>query len=112
MKSVDNVGVSDINLRGFENLDLLEISNFGVGTTNLSGSALVLEVTNSGVGNIQGFNFIADTCLVNLSGVGNIQVTCNDLLKGSLSGVGNILYKGQPELDVVVSGVGELVNAN
>ena len=109
---IENVGVSDINMNGFEGLDILEVSNFGVGTTNLSGSTSIFEANNSGVGNIQGFNFISDTCLVSLSGVGNIQVNCNDLLKGNLIGVGNILYKGQPEIDVIVSGVGELVDAN
>lgn len=109
---VENVGVSDINFRGFDNLDLLEVENLGVGTTVLNGRSVILEASNSGVGNIQGFNFISDTCRVSLSGVGNIQVNSNDLLEGSLSGVGNILYKGQPDIDVVVSGVGELVNAN
>ena len=112
IQSISATGVNNISVSGFQNLDQLDVNITGVGNLEMVGSAELLNVNNSGSTNVFGFDFIAKTCNINLSGVGNIQITVTDLLTGSLTGVGNIFYKGNPQVSVSVSGVGNLINSN
>lgn len=105
-------GVNTVEVNDFEELDKLSVTISGVGNVKLTGSANELEINNSGATSFEGFDFTANSCQVEVSGVGSVEVTVVDLLSGTLSGVGNIHYKGSPELNVSISGVGSVINAN
>lgn len=106
------VGVNSVSVSDFEDLDKLTLNIEGVGNVQLSGSAQNATIHSSGASNLEAFDFSISNCEVNLTGVGNVQITVIDELFGALSGVGNIQYKGTPEIDVEVTGVGNIVNAN
>lgn len=112
LTELTTTGVNSVEVNDFEELDKLSVSISGVGNVKLRGSAEELEINNSGATNFEGFDFIANSCKVEVSGVGSVELTVVDLLSGTLSGVGNIRYKGSPTLDVAVSGVGSVINAN
>lgn len=105
-------GVSKISLSGFDGLDALVVDHDGVGDLELHGSATNLHVTHDGVGHVRAFGFVADTCQVAQSGVGNIHVTVNDRLHGYLSGVGNIYYQGSPQVSISDTGVGQVFHVD
>lgn len=112
ISSLTMTGVNAVEVTGFQDLGKLMVNVEGVGLVALDGSADELEINSSGAANFEGFDFLSNTCSVDVSGVGQVQVAVNDLLQGQLSGVGNIHYKGSPTLDVAVSGVGSVINAN
>ncbi|MFH1700018.1 MAG: head GIN domain-containing protein [Candidatus Zixiibacteriota bacterium] len=84
----------------------------GAGNIILSGSATNHACNHPGAGNVIAFDFITDTTVINLSGVGNIELYADDYLNGVLSGVGTIYYKGQPSINLTVTGSGSLIDAN
>jgi len=102
------------NILGQNNFDLnkLEIEIEGVGEVTVMGTAGRLEISTSGVGNVQAFDLISNTCEVNLTGAGNVEVHAELELEANISGAGNIYYKGFPTIDANISGSGTLINAN
>lgn len=112
LTAVTTVGVNSVEINEFNDLDHLDVNIEGVGNIRMSGSAEEVEINSSGSSNLEAFNFSSALCEINLTGVGNVQVTVIDELVGALSGVGNILYKGTPNIDVEVTGVGNVVNSN
>ena len=112
LRTLTSSGVNNITVSGFENLDQLDVIMTGVGNIEMSGSSDVLNINSSGSMNFSGFEFVTNTCDINLSGVGNIEITVNELLTGSLTGVGNILYRGSPQVNISVTGVGNVINSN
>lgn len=112
IRSLTMTGVNSVEVNDFEDLDTFTVTIEGVGNVKLRGSADELEINSSGAANFEGFDFTANSCAVDVSGVGSVEVTVIDLLSGTLSGVGNIRYKGSPELNVAVSGVGNVSDAN
>ena len=112
LNKLTNSGVTTSTVSNFDNIDILEVNNSGVGSLDLDGSARKLILHSSGVGTLNGFSFVVDTCQINHSGVGNVRITVNDLLSGTLSGVGNIYCKGDPKIEVTQTGVGNIINSN
>lgn len=107
-----NEGVGDIRVSDFEDLEELRILNEGVGNIEVSGTAKQLTLNTKGVGEFNGFACKATICVVQQSGVGNIEVNVVEDLRGELSGVGHIYYKGNPEINIQQSGVGTVIDAN
>ncbi|MCB0792239.1 MAG: DUF2807 domain-containing protein [Flavobacteriales bacterium] len=105
-------GASNATVSGFENTDALEVVHHGAGNITLDGSTADLHITHDGVGKVRAFDMIADTCHVDHSGVGNIEVTVLDRLEAHLSGVGNLYYQGSPQVDAIVTGVGHLIHVD
>lgn len=105
-------GVSDTRLSGFFGSRSLEVISNGVGDLSLYGSTDRLSITQNGVGRLNAQGMDADTCLVGLSGVGNVEVRANDLLQGYLSGVGSIYYHGDPVVQVNDTGVGNVIRVD
>ncbi|MEP5614136.1 MAG: DUF2807 domain-containing protein [Cyclobacteriaceae bacterium] len=110
--TLTTVGVNSVFVQQFNDLDRLEVNIEGVGDIQMSGSAREVAINSSGSSNLEAFDFICENCEIDLTGVGNVQITVTEELVGALSGVGNILYKGSPEIDVEVTGVGNVVNSN
>lgn len=84
----------------------------GVGNLILAGSVHRHECDHSSVGNVHAFEFISDTTIADLSGVGNAQVYVNDSLDVTISRAGSLYYKGQPAINQNVTGTGRIINAN
>ncbi|MBP8823052.1 MAG: DUF2807 domain-containing protein [Flavobacteriales bacterium] len=105
-------GVGHASLGGFYDLGHLVVINNGVGDISLQGTTGHLEVTQHGVGRVNGQNMEADTCQVGLTGVGSVEVRVHDLLYGYLTGVGNIYYHGTPVVDVSDGGVGSVIRVD
>ena len=78
-----NEGVGEISIRNFENLEELRILNEGVGNIEVSGLAKQLTLNTKGVGEFKGFNCKATICVVQQSGVGNIEVNVMEDLRGT-----------------------------
>ena len=112
LERIDHDGVSDTEVSGFEDLDELEIESSGVGDIIMNGSADKLVLDYSGVGNFKGFSFEVGTLDLDFSGVGDIEITANDLIEGELDGVGDLEYKGYPTINVEDNGVGKIKNRN
>jgi len=112
LERIDHDGVSDTEVSGFEDLDELEIESSGVGDIIMNGSADKLVLDYSGVGNFKGFNFEVGTLELDFSGVGDVEITANDLIEGELDGVGDLEYKGYPTINVEDNGVGKIKNRN
>ena len=105
-------GVGNIIGQNDFDVDELELELVGVGEVMVSGTADILEVNSSGVGNVMAFDLIAETVEVFLSGAGNVEVTAQVDLDVTISGSGNVSYKGDPSIDANISGSGNLIDAN
>ena len=105
-------GVGDI--RGESEIESaeLDLRLTGVGNIILEGIAPSLNIRLSGVGDIRTFELLADDCAVNLSGVGDCEVTANNTLDADISGVGSVFYKGDPVITSNITGEGTLIDAN
>ena len=112
LNELSTVGVNNVVVSELNQSEELTLNIEGVGNIQMNGSINELIVNSGGSSNLEAFDFLANTCEVNLTGVGNIQVTVADKMFGALSGVGNILYKGSPEIDVDITGVGNIVDSN
>jgi len=110
--ALTTVGVNSVMVQQLNDLDRLELNIEGVGNIEMSGSAQEVVINTSGSSNLEAFDFNTKNCEVDLTGVGNVQITVTEELIGALSGVGNISYKGSPKINVDVTGVGHVVNAN
>jgi hypothetical protein len=94
----------DVHLPEVKNIHLK-----GAGNIFLSSSgAPDLDVTLSGVGEIDAQNYRVQNVTITHSGVGDAKIWATNSLKGTLSGVGNILYVGNPKVEINVTGVGKL----
>lgn len=96
----DNV---EVIKNGVGNVDLsidcesLVIDNSSVGDFTISGHSNELDLTNSGVGDVLGKTFIANTVVVSNTGVGDVDIYVNNDLDVSASGVGDVNYFGNPK---------------
>ncbi|MEP1097614.1 MAG: DUF2807 domain-containing protein [Cyclobacteriaceae bacterium] len=112
LTALTTVGVNTVQIDQFNDLAQFDLNIEGVGNIQMSGSAKRVAINSSGSSNLEAFDFTCLHCEIDLTGVGNVQITVTEELVGALSGVGNILYKGSPEIDVDVTGVGNVVNSN
>ena len=83
------------------------LSNFG--DTNLEGKSIDLEIENSGVGEFNAKNFIAENTTIQNTGVGVVSIYASKNLELNSSGVGKVTYYGNPsETDINSTGVGKV----
>ncbi len=90
----------------------LELFTTGLGSYDLQGSADTLEITLSGQGNVNAFDFITEHSDVVIAGTGDIEVTANRSLFVTITGQGNVFYKGMPTVVSNINGVGTVTDAN
>lgn len=98
--------VANFNARDFS----MDIS--GSGSAKLSGSTTSESFDISGAGNIDAFDLVSDTCIVRVSGSGDLDVTVNEFLDVKISGSGNVRYMGTPMIVDDITGSGVLIDAN
>ena len=71
-----------------------------------------MDVKQSGVGNFDAMNLIADKVIVVNSGVGSVSVYATQELSMINSGVGSITYSGDAEIKTMKSsGIGKITKA-
>ena len=112
IKSITLNGVGNIIGQNDFDTDNLIITTNGVGNVSISGQTNILELTISGVGNVNAFEMTADICNIVISGSGNAEVTVAETLNVTISGSGNVFYKGDPDVSSTISGTGSVIDAN
>ena len=106
------LGAGEIIAQNDFELTELEITLSGTGDFSLRGTVNDLDIVLSGVGDVDAFDLIADTCDVNITGVGDVEVFVNDELNVTITGTGNLYYKGDPTIDSTITGTGSVIDAN
>ena len=112
IKSLVLTGVGDFIAQNEFQLTNLNVILTGVGDFNLMGTANEMDVTLTGVGNVNAFTLITDMCNVILTGVGNVESFVNNELNVSITGNGSVFYKGNPVINSTITGVGNVINSN
>ena len=105
-KDADKIegGTFEINVFGFCNMDLdLDIESLGVnmsggGTMKLRGNAQSAIIDLSGRGKIEAMDLDTIDADVNISGIGDCEISCSGTLKTNTNGGGKLRYKGSPAL--------------
>jgi len=77
----------------------------------LSGKSGSTKIGLTGAGRINAFNLITDTCLVNLSGIGRVDINANSVLEVNISGAGQVKYNGNAKVIKTVTGAGSVEKA-
>lgn len=88
------------------------INMVGRGYSSDTGLQSTLDLTVSGSGAIQAFEYPVEVCHFTISGSGLGQVNVSTLLEGTISGSGSLMYMGNPTLNVTVGGSGSIVHVN
>ena len=101
-------GVGEANLSNIKN-DRLEIVVSGVGSLSASGETKELDITLSGVGNVDAKNLRAVNAKVNSKAVGSVDLYVTGQLDVDASGVGEVNYYGNPKIvNKQAEGIGKI----
>lgn len=132
LKRIDVSGAVDITTEGRLNLTDLEIDASGASDSKMeiavqklkldcsgaskmrfSGSATEVSMDLSGATDIFGYDLLAESYDIEISGAGNAQVNVSKKIRAEISGAGSVRYKGSPtEIDQSVSGAGSIRKAD
>lgn len=104
-------GSGRIDITGIDVLDL-QVLISGSGDVNLRGETDIVEYSIAGSGTISAQNLLSNSCLVEISGSGDIYCNAEEKLDVFISGSGNIYYKGTPSISTKISGSGKVVSIN
>ena len=105
-------GVGDFIAENDFDLTDLNVVLAGVGDFNLQGTTTALDITLIGVGDIKAFELISDVCDVNITGVGDAEVSVNDQLDVTITGTGRVFYMGNPAITSNITGSGAVIDGN
>lgn len=72
----------------------IQIEGSGASDIRISGSAEQANIDMSGASDFKGYDFKVEYCKAEISGAGDLQVTCNKELDAQASGASSIKYKG------------------
>lgn len=104
-----------IRSRGLETFILeldtqrLELIMEGLGSTTVTGTAGVLDVTLNGLGNIDLEGLTTKEATVHANGLGNITLTATEQLRVNLNGMGSVTYFGSPtDVEINRRGLGSV----
>ncbi len=87
--------------------ETIEATVSAVGNIALAGKVNDLDIRNSGTGNLQAFDLVAQKLSINSSGIGNVEVRAEEEINIESSGIGSIYYKGTASVKTLnVSGIG------
>lgn len=107
LESLNIDGVGRIEAKGIQG-KRLSVSLDGVGSTTITGSTDVLDLSLSGVGSFHGEEFKTKQAKVHHSGVGSAVVNVSDQLDATVSGVGSVEYIGSPQVQKSGQGLGDV----
>jgi hypothetical protein len=81
----------------------------GASKVKFSGTATEVIMDLSGASDIFGFDLLAESYDIDISGAGNAQVNVSKRIRAEISGAGSVKYKGSPtEIDQSVLGAGSI----
>lgn len=104
---VNLVGSGDIKID--INCSDLEAKLSGSGDIKLIGKTNQISAIVNGSGDISAFEIIAENAKAEVSGSGDVKVTCTEFIEARVSGSGDIEYKGKPKKqDTKVAGSGSI----
>ncbi|MFV0565428.1 MAG: head GIN domain-containing protein [Flavobacteriaceae bacterium] len=95
----------DVSLTGSGDVTLNIKTNYakskvtGSGDISLKGDTDELESQVTGSGNFHGFDLKSKNTKVTVTGSGDAEVSCTEILKASVAGSGDIVYKGSPKIE-------------
>ena len=107
---VNLLGQGDIN--AYFSADSIYTTISGKGMVSYRGFVTKHSLSSSGVFNLKGFQMATDHTLLDISGVGDCEVTANKSLAVTISGSGTIYYKGNPNIESDITGIGEVIDDN
>ena len=67
-----------------------------------------LYIRIMGTGSFLGYSMELNTCEVDITGTGNVEVNVNDQLDVRIDGTGNVYYKGNPIVHADIKGTGSV----
>lgn len=126
-------GSSDVNFLGsFNNVDDVKFETSGSSSMDIDlGNASNVNISISGTAEIimngesenfktevsgtcvlQGFDFLAKSCTLDISGTGSMEVNVENELTVDISGSADVCYKGTPSVNLDLSGTGNVLNCN
>jgi len=109
----ENSGSGNYTMTDISSSDELLIKNDGSGNVNIKGKTKTLNLVNSGSGDTNTFELIAEFVNTKNSGSGNIKVYCEKELTIKNSGSGDLKYKGNATIkEVSSSGSGNVSKVN
>jgi len=81
----------------------------GTGELNIKGTTDDAVVRVEGIGGFSGYDLIASSMDITVSGVGGAKVYATDILSATLNGVGSIKFKGDPKTkNISLNGLGSI----
>ncbi len=107
---VEIIGIGIVDLEVLA--DTLYTTITGQANVLYSGSVHRHELESSGEFTFKGFPLITNHTVMDVSGIGDSEVTANESLRVFIEGTGNVSYKGSPLVDDNITGTGEIIDAN
>lgn len=105
--NIDASGASDSKLEIA--VQKLQLDCSGASKMKFSGSATDVKMDLSGASDIFGYDMLAETYDLEISGAGNAQINVSKKIRAEISGAGSVKYKGSPsDVDQSVSGAGSI----
>jgi hypothetical protein len=112
IESIEASGTGEIISNGDIDLDKLEVNSSGTHTLTLTGQVDEMKINASGTIVVRNYELITTSTFIDISGSGDLEVNCTDLLDITVSGSATIKYKGNPQIVQDVSGSLELLDRN
>ena len=84
--------------------DSMSIEVDGAGEFDISGEVGALSAEVDGAGEIRAKELVCKDASINVSGAGDVEISCTSTLSTDISGVGNVGYYGSPTLSLNNSG--------
>jgi hypothetical protein len=112
IKTVYSSGVSDIISDGDIALAQLEFIISGTANIMLTGEVSEHTIRSSGIVKAKNFGLLTNNTTINVSGSGDIEVSCANELDIDVDGLATVAYKGSPTITQKVKGTLDLINAN
>lgn len=124
-------GVGTIESMNTINGDIIEVELLGIGVVEADFVADSVYSRITGQGNLiysgdvkrhelnctgefvfKGFSLVTDHTIINVSGIGDSEVTVEEKLDVIIEGMGNVFYKGYPAITSEIIGTGEIIDKN
>ncbi|MEN2282142.1 DUF2807 domain-containing protein [Algoriphagus sp. SE2] len=112
IKEIAALGDNRIESEGDLDLGDLFIYTSGKSKVTLTGKATTQSIFSSGQTEVNNFNLLTQSTNLDISGEGDIEVSCDTKLDIDVDGVATISYKGKPTITQNVSGSLNLIDAN
>ncbi len=112
LESINSSGISEIISDGSLDFAKLEIDISGKASIELLGEIDEQTIRSSGTIKVENFQLETESTTINVSGSGDIEVSCIDVLNIDVSGSATIAHTGNPSITQKSSGSLTLINAN